>query len=98
MTNDPLPTPKQQELLCDMIHNAFVELRMLGWGGHAEQAADLADAFHNIPKEMYGWGSFNWETFRGMLENYQRKWRGKTTVTGRNYVEMLDEIRLHANP
>lgn len=32
MTNDPLPTPKQREMLCDMIHYAFVELRMLGFG------------------------------------------------------------------
>jgi hypothetical protein len=93
MTNDPLPTPKQREMLCDMIHYAFVELRLLGWGGHSEQAAALADAFHNISKEMYGWGSFRWETFRGMLETYQRQWRGKATVSGRDYVEMLDEIR-----
>jgi hypothetical protein len=93
MASDLLPTPKQREMLCDMIHYAFVELRLLGWGDHGEQAADLADAFHNISKEMYGWGGFSWEIFRGMLETYQRKWRGKATVSGRDYVEMLDEIR-----
>ena len=91
--NDPLPTLKQREMLCDMIHHAFLELRLLGACGNGEQVSDLADAFHNIPKEMFGWGNFSWEIFRGMLETYQSKWRSKTTVTGRNYVEMLDAIR-----
>ena len=80
-------------MLCDMIHHAFVELRLLGWDGHNEQAAALANAFHNISKEMYGWGNFRWDIFRGMLESYQRNWRGKTTVIPRDYVAMLDEIR-----
>ena len=93
VTSDALPTPKQREMLCEMIHDAFVELRLLGWGGHGGQAADLADAFHNISKEMYGWGSFSWDIFRGMLETYQSKWRGKSAVSGRNYVALLDDIR-----
>lgn len=93
MTSDPLPTSKQREMICDMIHFAFVELRLLGWGGHAAQAADLADAFHNISKEMHGWGLFRWDIFRGMLEDYQLKWRGNSAVAGRDYVGMLDEIR-----
>jgi len=91
MESDPLPTAKQREMLCDMIHCAFVEMRMLGWDGQSEQVADLADAFHNIPKEMYGWGSFNWKYFRRVLERYRSKWEGKTK--GRNYVAMLDEIQ-----
>ncbi|MGC4043206.1 MAG: hypothetical protein QM758_05335 [Armatimonas sp.] len=88
-TSDPLPTPAQRELLCDMIHDAFVELRSLGWEGRPEQAADLADAFHNIPKEMHGWGNFSWSMFRSMLENYHLKWGSSY----RNYVIMLDKIR-----
>jgi hypothetical protein len=28
--DDALPTPKQREMLCDMIYHAFVELRLLG--------------------------------------------------------------------
>ena len=93
MNTDPLPTSHQREMLCDMIHHAFVEIRLVGWAGHGEQAADLADAFHSISKEMYGWGRFSWEAFRGMLEEYQRKWRGESTAAGKNYVEMLDGIR-----
>ena len=90
MTSDPLPTPKQREMLCALIHSAFVELRLLGWEGRGEQTADLADAFHNIPQEMYGSGSFSWDLFRGMLQDYQRKWRGKTTF---DYVCTVDQIR-----
>jgi hypothetical protein len=91
MNPDPLPSEKQREMLCDMIHAAFIELRLLGWGGHAAAAADLADAFHNIPKEMFGWGCFTWEMFRGMLGDYQTKWR--SILSGRDYVQMLDQIR-----
>ena len=91
MNDDPLPTEQQRELLCDMIHAAFIELRLLGWAGEAAAAADLADAFHNIPKEMFGWGTFRWDAFRGMLNHYQGKWRNK--LSGRDYVEMLEQIR-----
>ena len=75
MTGDPLPTPKQRELPCDLIHRAFVELRSLGRAGRSEQAAHLADAFHDVSKEMCGWGCFGWATFRGMLQDYQDGWR-----------------------
>ena len=51
LKNDPIPTPNQREMLCKMIADAFVEVRHLGWSGHAAQAADLADAFQNISKE-----------------------------------------------
>ncbi len=80
-------------MLCDMIHAAFVELRALGWAGEAKQAEDLADAFHNIPKEMYGWGMFSWDAFRGMLAHYQRKWRGEGRPTGPDYLRMLDRVQ-----
>ena len=73
--NDPLPTDEQRKLLCDMMHHAFVEIRSLGWEGKAAQAADLADAFHNLPKEMYGWGGWSKPKFRGMLEAYHQKYR-----------------------
>lgn len=43
-------TDAQRRKLCEMMYAAFVEMRMLGWEGKSEQAADLADAFHNLPK------------------------------------------------
>jgi len=90
MNNDPLPSPKQRELLCEMIQFAFIEIRALGRDGHAEQAGDLADAFHNISREMYGWGSFKWSIFRGMLESYEEKY--KANRRGWDYASKLDEI------
>jgi hypothetical protein len=81
-----LPNDKQREALGDMMHRAFVEIRALGWAGRAEQAADLADAFHNLPKEMYGWGRWDVGTFRAMLKHYQDKYGGG------DYLAMLDRI------
>ena len=41
----PPPTDEQRRLLCEMMHRAFLEIRMLGWSGAYEQAIDLAEAF-----------------------------------------------------
>ena len=79
-------------MLCDMIHDAFVELRRLCGEGRSEQAADLADAFHNISKEMHGLGSFSWGLFSHMLRGYQRRWR-TDEQPGPDYVAMLIEVR-----
>ena len=74
LKSDPLPTDKQRMALCEMIAYAFIEIRALVYGGQSKQAADLADAFHNIPREMYGWGQFRWDRFGGALSHYQTKW------------------------
>jgi hypothetical protein len=89
---DPLPTPKQQVMLCDMIQDAFIELRLLCGEGRSEQARDLADAFHNISTEMHGWGSFRWERFSRGLGSYQRRWRNDEDRWP-DYVAMLIEVR-----
>jgi hypothetical protein len=88
MNSDPLPNCLQRKLLCEMIHNAFVDIRWLGHAEASKQAADLADAFHNIPMEMYGWGSFRWDSFRRGLVRYRETWPG-----GHDYVKQLDDIR-----
>lgn len=96
MDGDSLPTEKQRQMPCELMYVAFVELRLLGWRGHAAATADLADAFHNLPMEMYGSGHFDWGLLRGMLGEYERKWKGKLPGCHvRNYVHMLDEI-IHA--
>ena len=51
-----LPTKEECARLGEIISSAFVELRILGWKGKAAQAADLAEASHNPPCEMYGYG------------------------------------------
>lgn len=84
-----LPTDAQRRQLCEMMHHAFVEMRLLGWVGKPEQAADLADAFHNLPVEMWR-DDFSFQLFRdAFLSAYQQKYpEGRI----RDYVAMLDEI------
>lgn len=95
MMSDPLPTEKQRKLLGDLIHAAFLDLRLLGDAGEAQQASDRVDVIHNIPKEMYWWGAFRWELFLGMLATYQRKWRGVDRRSGPDCLAMLDRIEAH---
>ncbi|WP_423372551.1 hypothetical protein [Burkholderia sp. LMG 32019] len=83
--DDTLPTEKQREALCDLIASAFVELRYLD----GEQAHDLAYAFHNLPKEMYGWGSWSIDTTRNRLRHYQTKHAGNV---GFDYVVAFNSI------
>ena len=97
LPRDPLPTDEQRRRLCEMIAAAFVEIRLLGWEGKAQQAGDLADAFHNVPREMYGWGKWSRHIFRGMLEHYQHKYPTEESG-GRDYVAMFDEVFGHEEP
>ena len=75
--------------LCELMHFAFLEIRLLGWAGKAEQAAELADAFHNLPKGMWS-EDFSLEFFRdAFLAAYQKKYsEGRV----RDYVEVLNQI------
>jgi hypothetical protein len=43
----------QRKKLGELIHDVLVEIRGLGWNGKGEQAADLADAFHNMLNDMW---------------------------------------------
>lgn len=66
------PTPPQVRLLCEMMHRAFLEMRLLCWSGKSPQAAALADAFHNLPIEMFR-DDFNWTLLRHDLAAYQQQ-------------------------
>jgi aminoglycoside phosphotransferase len=81
-------TEEQQQKLCRMMFEAFIELRLLGWQGKAEQAADLADAFHNLPAFLWS-EDFSFCIFREFLEAYHRKYPERG---GFDYLAMLDEI------
>ena len=86
LTNkQPLPTAEQRQALCDLMYEAFVELRYLT----GEQANDLAYAFHDLPKTMYGWGQWSVERARGMLMHYQTKHQANL---GFDYVTAFDAI------
>jgi len=80
-----LPTAEQRRALCDLMHEAFVELRYLP----EEQGHDLAYAFHNLPKTMYGWGDWNVQGARAQLEHYQTKHRANL---GFDYVAAFNAI------
>jgi hypothetical protein len=83
-----LLTERQRQELCRMLFNALLEIRGLGSEGKAQQAADLADAFHNLP--IYLWSDkFSLSLFRSFLESYQQKYQ---EVGCYNYVKMLDEM------
>jgi hypothetical protein len=41
-----LMTEQERQELCNILFNALLEIRMLGYEGKAEQAADVAHAFH----------------------------------------------------
>jgi hypothetical protein len=79
-------TERQRQWLCQMIYRALLEMRILGWGGKAEQAADLADAFHNLPAML--WEDFSLDFFRKFLEAYRQKY---PDGGGAGYLKMLDE-------
>lgn len=85
---DDLPTEEERARLGEIVSSALIELRILGWKGKAAQAADLAEAFHNLPREMYGYGRFNWQITRGMLQWYEEKWPDQH----HRYTAMLDKI------
>ncbi|WP_146168209.1 hypothetical protein [Pseudomonas mangrovi] len=85
MPQSQLPSEEQRIALCDLMHNAFIELRYLD----GEQAHDLAYAFHNLPKEMYGWGSWSSEGFISRLRYYQSK---HAENIGFNYVSAAETI------
>ena len=72
-----------------MIYWAFVEIRLLGSTGKAEQAADLADAFHKLPKEMWK-EEFSLEYFRdAFLTDYQEKYPGDRI---KNYIGVVNRM------
>jgi hypothetical protein len=71
------------------MHEGFLEIRLLGGSGKAEQAGDLADALHNLPKDMWH-ADFSLQLFRdSFLGVYQRKY--PVRMVG-DYVKMVDEI------
>lgn len=75
MESDPKKiSDAQRKDLCGMMGQAFIEIRFLCRGGKCEQAADLADAFHNLPGGIWS-DDFSLEFFYDVyLGEYQRKY------------------------
>jgi hypothetical protein len=82
-------TDAQRKKLCELIYSALLEIRQLGWDGKSGQAADLADAFHNLPREMWK-DDFSLEQFRDLfLKDYQASYPKERI---RNYLKQVDQI------
>jgi hypothetical protein len=83
-----LPTDAQRKMLCSMMGRAFIEIRALAVSGKGTQASDLADAFHNLPSDIWH-EHFSFQFFRNSyLIAYKNKYPSGTF----DYVGMLDEI------
>jgi hypothetical protein len=82
-------TDMQREVLCEMMRRAFLEIRALGWSGRGKEAADLADAVHNLPALIYGSEKLNAKLFQHGLQRYQDRY----PRTGENdYMALLSSI------
>ncbi len=81
-------TEMERQKLCQMIYRAMLEIRSLGWSGKAEQAADLADAFHNLPAMLWS-EDFSLDFLRTFLESYHHKY---PESGGINYLMMLKRV------
>jgi hypothetical protein len=82
----------QIRLLSKMVHRALVEIRGLENNGDAEQAADLADAFHNLPVFMFS-DDFDWSVARRFLEDYLNKYSLPRAGSPFDYLTFLDKIQ-----
>lgn len=60
---------------------------MMGWAGKAEQTAELADLFHNLPQEMWR-DYFSVSFLRRSLLEYQSRHSLGVQV----YLDLLDEV------
>ncbi|WP_395741794.1 hypothetical protein [Prosthecobacter sp.] len=82
-------TDAQRQALCQIMYRAFLEIRSLGSSG-TEQAAGLADAFHNLPNDLWR-DDFSLTFFRdAFVGNYQAKYPRSGGVF--DYVAMVNEI------
>lgn len=84
--DNSLPNEEQLKELCELFCYAFTDIRAYLTDGKNIQAEELADIFHNIPQEMYGYGLWNLPSMLENLQRYQDKYGGT------NYVGYLKKI------
>lgn len=82
-----MPTERERRKLIRMLRYALLEIRLLGYRGKPEQAADLADAFHEMPALLWS-EDFRFSFFRKFLEGYHQKY----PESDFDYRAMLNEI------
>ena len=95
-------TVEQRELFCRMFYRVFVEIRILGRFGEAEQAGALADAFHNLPLEVFS-KKVDFDRIKMYIGFYQKKYPRYTKLKGlsfgedNDYLKTIDEIEALGN-
>lgn len=74
-----------------MMAEAFVEVRTLLGGsvtsGDVARAYRLAYTFHNLPRTMYGWGTWDVNGLRTVLQRHRDAY-----PDGPDYVAMLNAV------
>lgn len=85
-----LPTTQQIQGLCELMSYAFGAIRFLGRTGAHEAAADLADALHNMPVEMFQDGVWDWGVAETELKQFESQHIGNHVYP---FSEMLHNIR-----
>jgi hypothetical protein len=90
------PNEKQIRLMGKLLQRAFLEIRYLGREGMAEQAADLADAFHNLPTYMFT-QDFSWSFSGDFLRNTKKKYPRPKERSYFDYLTFFDRIEREAD-
>ena len=85
-------TEKQRRLFCEMMYRGFLDMRGLGLQGKSEQAAALADAFHNLPIAMFQ-PEFDWGMSRAYFQSYHTQYPPQSGAETNNYVASHDRIQ-----
>ena len=73
-----------------MLRRALLDIRLLGRRGHARQAADLADAFHNLPSLLVE-GRLDMKRFQRNLASYQTLY-ATGAAPSYNYLAAFDRV------
>lgn len=82
------PNNRQREALSRLAYLAFLEMRILGRENNAAQAADLAEAFHNLPLMMWT-PDFSMSCQRDFIARYHEK---HGVREGFDYIGEFDKI------
>ncbi|WP_119321555.1 hypothetical protein [Capsulimonas corticalis] len=85
------PSQNQRALFTEMLSLALIAIRHLDGIGQARQAADLADVFHEVPREVLVRGVFSWERLYGAAKRYRANYQWEMFAF--DHVKMFDEIK-----
>ena len=79
----------QREMLCEIAHSAYLEIRQLAEAEKSEQAFELAAVFHELLDDVWN-EDFSLPEFRAdLLSKYQLKYPGPKA---KNFVVLIDRI------